>query len=127
MTKDEPREAAFKALYTADLLGVEPDAAGLGSKARRLVDGVWQHRGEIDAVVGRLSQGWRVERMPTIDRNVIRLGTFELLYSDAPVGVAVSEAVELAKRYSTAKSGAFVNGILGRLAEELKAGGRDGG
>lgn len=121
MTKDEPREAAFKALYTADLMAVAPDAAGLGARAQRLVAGVWEHRDEIDAVIGRLSRGWRVERMPTVDRNVIRLGTFELLHTDAPVGVAVSEAVELAKRYSTAKSGAFVNGILGRLAEELKA------
>ena len=58
--------------------------------------------------------------MPAVDRNILRIGTYELLNSATPVGIIVSEAVELARRYSTARSGAFVNGVLGRLVEELK-------
>ena len=120
MSKDEAREEAFKALYTADLMAGSPDSSDLSARGARLTNGVWEHRADIDLVIGRISQSWRVERMPTVDRNVIRLGVFELIYTDEPVGVVVSQAVELAKRYSTAKSGAFVNGVLGRLIEELK-------
>jgi N utilization substance protein B len=119
--KEESRAEAFIALYTADLMGGVPDSSELSGKAALLTNGVWEHRVDIDAVIGRISRAWRVERMPTIDRNLIRVGVYELLYTDEPVGIVVSQAVELAKHYSTAKSGAFVNGVLGRLVDELKA------
>lgn len=121
MSREDARAEAFKALYTADLMGREPDSSGMSGKGALLTDGVWEHRADIDAVIGRISRTWRVERMPTVDRNLIRVGVFELLYTDEPVGIIVSQAVELAKHYSTAKSGAFVNGVLGRLVDELKA------
>lgn len=107
--------AAFAALYAADVAKTEP-AADLPARAQRYVDGVWGHRDELDERIGAAATGWRVERMPPVDRNIIRLGLYELTYTDTPIGVVISEAVELAKTYSTARSGAFVNGVLAQLA-----------
>lgn len=123
MTQVEARIQAVQALYAADALNTEPDTTQLGGRVARLVAGVWEHRSEIDAVVGRIAKGWRLERMPLVDRNVLRLGVYELLHTDTPVGIVVSEAVEIAKQYSTAKSGVFVNGVLGKLVEERSSAG----
>lgn len=120
MTSIEPRDEALQALYTADLMGAAPAPAELHARAAQLVAGVWAQRADLDRVIGRIAVGWRVERMPAVDRNILRVGVYELLNTDTPVGIVVSEAVELAKRYSTAKSGAFVNGVLGRLVDELR-------
>jgi N utilization substance protein B len=84
--------------------------------ARALVDGVREHQGRIDGVISDVAENWRIDRMAAIDRNILRLGAFELLYCpDVPAKVAINEALELAKRYSTAQSSRFVNGILDRL------------
>jgi len=107
----EAREEALSALYAAETTG-EPDAEGLPAKARRLVDGVWTHRADLDATIASYATGWRVERMPAIDRNILRIGTYELLHTSTPAPVVINEAVELAKRFSTTKSGAFINGVL---------------
>jgi N utilization substance protein B len=120
----EARVQAIQALYAADASETEPDTTELSARAGRLVDGVWEHRAEIDGVISRVATGWRIERMPLVDRNVLRLGVYELLYTETPVGVVVSEAVEIAKEYSTAKSGAFVNGVLGKLADVQREAGR---
>ncbi len=128
MTHVDARERAVQALDAADARGDAPDAADvadLGKRATGLVEGVCANLDAIDAVIGRIASGWRVERMPVVDRNVLRLGVYELLHTDTPVGVVVSEAVEIAKRYSTTKSGAFVNGVLGRLVDELAKGDAD--
>ena len=85
-----------------------------------LVQGVSDHCGEIDELIGRWSVGWTVVRMPAIDRALLRLATYELGHTDVPVGACISEAVELAKRYSTDESHTFVNGLLSRLAGELR-------
>jgi N utilization substance protein B len=119
VSRTEARTEAVQALYAADALGVDPETGDLGGRPAALVNGVWANRAEIDEVISRLALGWRLERMPTVDRNVLRLGVYELLYTDTPVGVVVSEAVELAKVFSTSRSGAFVNGVLGKLAREL--------
>lgn len=117
MSSPDAREQALLALYAADTTGAdEPDYGDLSARAQRLTKAVWEDRHRLDGVIAGLSTGWRVERMPAVDRNVLRIGTYELLETDKPVGVAVSEAVELAKRYSTAGSGRFVNGVLGTLA-----------
>jgi N utilization substance protein B len=77
---------------------------------------------DIDALISKASTNWRLDRMPSIDRAVLRLATFELGHRpDVPLGAVIDEAVELAKRYSTDDSGRFVNGILSRLAVELRA------
>jgi N utilization substance protein B len=121
MTRIEAREEAVQVLYAADALGSEPDTSSLSPRVAGLVEGVVARRMEIDAVISRLAKGWRIERMPLVDRNVLRLGIYELVYTDTPVGVVVSEAIEIAKRYSTARSGSFVNGVLGKLADERGA------
>ena len=88
--------------------------------ARYLVSGVQEHHAEIDELIDRYADRWTIERMPMVDRNVVRMAAFELLWSeDVPVAVAINEAVELAKAFSTDDSGRFVNGILGRIAETI--------
>lgn len=88
----------------------------------RLVHGALASRAEIDARVAALSRDWSLERQPAVDRNILRIAAFEILNKQAPVAVAIDEAVELAKKYSTEESGKFVNGVLGALAadEEVK-------
>ena len=81
------------------------------------VQGVDAFRDSIDEAIRRVSRNWRLERMAVLDRNVLRLGAFELLYrgQDVPRKVAINEAVELAKTFGSAESGAFVNGLLDRV------------
>lgn len=117
----EPREVAVQALYEADqmgLTGVEarPDLTG---KARRLLDGTIAHQAELDEAIDGVSDRWRVDRMPVVDRAVLRLALFELRYEHStPTAVVLSEAVRIAKTFSTEKSGHFVNGILATLARQ---------
>ncbi len=118
MSRVESRTAAFEALYAAETAGGnDPDLEGLPKRARDLAGGAWERRDELDAELSRASTGWRVDRMPAVDRSILRLGLYELRHTDTPVAVVISEAVELAKRYSTSKSGSFVNGVLGALVE----------
>ncbi len=124
MTPGESREQALQVLYAADALGAAPDLEGVTAKAAMLAEGVWEHREELDAMIASRARGWRVERMPAVDRTLLRMGAFELLHTDTPVGVIVSEAVELAKRYSTGRSGSFINGVLGALARDTPRPGR---
>ncbi len=92
-----------------------PAQASLIEFARSLVAGVRRNRGELDTLLGKTADNWRIERMAVTDRNVLRLGAFELLFTDIPGPVAIDEAVELAKRYGSAQSAQFVNGILDKL------------
>jgi N utilization substance protein B len=88
-----------------------------------LVNGVVEHIDRIDALVSAYAQGWAMPRMPAVDRNLLRIAAFELLYvPDVPPAVVISEAVDLAQQLSTDQSAAFVNGVLARLAE-LERGG----
>jgi transcription antitermination protein NusB len=88
--------------------------------AEELVKGVRAHLAEIDTQLGQASKNWRLERMARVDRNLLRLALFELKWSaDVPAKVAINEAIEIAKRYGTAESPAFVNGILDRCLEEV--------
>jgi N utilization substance protein B len=85
-----------------------------------LVEGVVAHREAIDSLLSAVSADWPLDRMPAVDRNLLRIGTYELLYraDDVPEGVAISEAVELATSLSTDESPKFVNGVLARVARE---------
>lgn len=85
---------------------------------QNLLTGVRQNRVELDALLQSKAENWRLERMAVTDRNVLRLGTYELLYSDTPGRVVINEAVELAKRYGARQSSQFVNGILDRILRE---------
>jgi N utilization substance protein B len=128
--RSRAREVALQVLYQDDLNPrVNPAAADefiarrlrapeLVEFARALVAGVRRHREPIDRLLERTAANWSLTRMAVVDRNVLRMGVFELLYSDTPDRVAVNEAIELAKRYGTAQSAQFVNGILDRLLHD---------
>ena len=88
--------------------------------ARRLAEGVQKGRPTIDALIENSSTNWRVPRMPLVDRNILRLATFELMHcDDIPGAVSINEAVELAKRFGGSDSRAFINGIIDRIGREL--------
>jgi N utilization substance protein B len=85
-----------------------------------LYDGVTGHGGEIDKKLSDVAENWRLGRMAVVDRNVLRLGAFELLHTpETPPGVAINEAIELARRYGSLESPAFVNGVLDRLKQRM--------
>lgn len=122
------REIALQVLYQLEQNpGQGPDEVGIFIKRRlrepvlcdfahALVGGVLEHQPRIDALISEVAENWRLDRMAAIDRNILRLGAYELLYcTEVPAKVAINEALELAKRYSTAQSSRFVNGILDRL------------
>ena len=118
----EPRQLALEAIYQSDLRSVADPTAGLTGKAKRLVQGVLDHVEELDEQLEQVSDHWPVHRMPAVDRAVLRLGVYELAHEPAtPKAVVISEAVELAKTYSTHKSGAFVNGVLAAVARILRS------
>jgi len=122
------RQFALEVLYQVDLCGSavletslaemvgRADEADVSGFASTLVTGTLEKRDELDRVIREVAQNWDLSRMTTIDRNILRLGTYELLYrDDIPPKVSINEAIELGKRYSTAESGTFVNGILDRI------------
>lgn len=129
-TRREARERALSLCYELDVRGVDLDTLldGLPAPpdeyAEKIARGVEAHRDEVDAILRKYSEHWALERMPVVDRAALRIGTYELGWQpDLPTGVVISEAVELAKQYSTKDSGRFVNGMLGRIAEDLRANG----
>jgi N utilization substance protein B len=102
--------------------GQEPDEE-VREYGQRLVRGVLAHREDLDRRIGEQSRGWPLQRMANVDRNLLRLGAFELLHEPAvPAAVVIDEAVELARIYSTAESPRFVHGILGELARQSRGG-----
>jgi len=111
-TKDLPIEEVLAALpVPADPFAVE------------VVRGVEAKRAELDALIGRFARGWRLERMPLLDLTVLRMAAFELTErTDVPTAAIISEAVELAKRFSTDNSGRFVNGVLASISAEVRPG-----
>jgi N utilization substance protein B len=124
--RSKARKRALDILYAAELRGEEPTtaldraiAAGEGPTndyTADLVRGVAEHRSRIDELLTDYSEGWALGRMPAVDRNVLRLGVFELMWvDDVPDAVAVTEAVALVRDLSTDESPAFVNGILGTI------------
>jgi len=128
------RELALQFLYQVDLLGddklaeladflrQEEQDAETCRFARRLVDGTLAQRAILDTEIQGVAQNWQISRMAVIDRNVLRLAAFELLFcDDIPPKVAINEAIELGKRYSTSNSGAFINGILDKIKNRADA------
>lgn len=128
-TRRAARERALGLAYECELRSMtasallaeqplEPD-----EYACRIVLGAEEHRDEIDALVRKYSEHWSLERMPVVDRALLRLGTYELAWvPDTPTGAIITEAVELAKQYSTKDSGRFVNGLLARIADDVRPG-----
>jgi transcription antitermination protein NusB len=92
-----------------------------------LIAGVKEHQARIDALISEAAENWRLDRMAAIDRNILRLGAYEMMFCpEVPARVAINEALELAKRYSTAQSSRFVNGILDRVLQSQAASSRPG-
>ncbi|HSK27307.1 MAG TPA: transcription antitermination factor NusB [Jiangellales bacterium] len=126
--RTKARRRALDVLFESDLRGL-PAGATLGDRAARavpplneytvtLVEGVVAHLDRIDALLAEYAVGWGLDRMPAVDRNLLRIGAYEILYrDDVPDAVAVSEAVSLARELSTDDSAGFVNGLLARLVE----------
>jgi N utilization substance protein B len=128
--RSRAREVALQLLYQRDLnpRADRPDVErftkdrlrdpALESFALDLYDGVLAHQAEIDRRLGEAASNWRLPRMTAVDRNVLRLGSFEVLFApETPPGVALNEAIELARRYGSADSPAFVNGVLDKLRQ----------
>lgn len=117
-------ESELRGLALGSTLGVRRSdpARPLNDYTVRLVEGVVEHQADLDAVIERFAEGWSLGRMPAVDRNLLRLGAFELRYvQDVPTAVAVSEAVLLAQELSTEESPAFVNGVLASVAAQATA------
>ena len=90
--------------------------------AQTIVDGVVEHYEEIDDLLETYAQDWSIDRMPTLDRAILRCALWEILYNtEVPAGVAINEAVEIAKEYSTDESGGFINGLLSKIASTREA------
>ena len=88
--------------------------------ARQLVQGVWANRKDLDRLIAESSKNWRVERMSRVDRNVLRMAVFEVVYvREIPPKVSIDEAVEIGKRFGTEESGAFINGVLDHIYNSL--------
>ena len=128
------RELAFRLLFQCDVGGVPLEEVLEAARATtdateevwnfavELARGAWLQHAELDAIITRFAAGWTLERMANADRNLLRLALYEILYrDDIPQSVSINEAVELAKRYSTADSAKFINGILGSFSRERAA------
>jgi N utilization substance protein B len=130
--RTKARKRALDLLYGADLREIslnaalaaeaardlaEPKRSSSWQYARQIVEGIAEHGDEIDELIETYAQGWTINRMPVIDRAIVRIGMWEILFNDeVPDGVAIAEAVEAAQTLSTADSAGFVNGLLGRIA-----------
>jgi N utilization substance protein B len=127
--RSRAREIALQALFQEDL-NPQNSLANLGAFlaarlqgedirefAKQLVLGVKRNQEELDALLSARAENWSLSRMAVTDRNLLRLGAYEIRYADTPDRVAIDEAVELAKRYGTAHSSQFINGILDKIIE----------
>src|SRR3954469_25521550 len=104
---------------TTEALEEQAAAGPVNDYTVQLVHGVAEHRARLDEVISSYARGWSLERMPAVDRNVLRLATYEVLYvDDVPDAVAVSEALNLVRELSTDESPAFVNGVLGNIVRD---------
>ena len=130
--RSKARKRALDVLYEADLRSADPVAVvaervalaqpPVNDYTVELVEGVTAQRGRIDDILAEYAEGWTVDRMPDVDRAVLRLGVYELLWrEDVPDAVAIDEAVELAKTLSTDESPKFVNGVLARVLKDRPA------
>lgn len=135
--RTKARKRAIDAIFASDLRKEDPSVL-LGASYRQvedrqnqdeifnyaqtIVDGVVEHYEEIDDLLETYAQDWSIDRMPTLDRAILRCALWEILYNtEVPAGVAINEAVEIAKEYSTDESGGFINGLLSKIASTREA------
>ena len=133
-TRRKSRELALQVLFQTDVgeilledaiknfWKVEKTSPDIRDFALRLSRGVVDNITHIDEIIGKYAKNWKIGRINNIDRNILRIATYELLYCpDIPYKVAINEAIDIAKKYGTSESGKFVNGILDRVAKEEKS------
>lgn len=131
--RSRARAIVLQILYQDDLNPTQPEDVkirfvnsrlknnqALINFADQLILGVRQHRDELDDKLAKIADNWRLSRMAATDRNVLRLGAYELLHTDTPAPVVINEAIELARRYGSDQSAQFVNGVLDRLLKRSK-------
>jgi transcription antitermination protein NusB len=131
----QARELAMQALFSMDMSNafsgeMFEDYCGCFPPGKRfypffeyLVKGVLENKTLIDQVIERYSSNWKIRRMACVDRNILRIGVFEILFSaDIPVKVSINEAIDIGKRFGTPESGAFINGILDSIRLALESG-----
>ena len=129
--RSKARKQALDLLYETDIRGTNlvetlvsrdipaegPDARPIREYTKELVNGVSDNRRKIDELITTYAQGWDMDRLPTVDRNILRLGIYEILWStDVPMSVAIDEALILAKELSSDDSSKYIHGVLGRIA-----------
>lgn len=129
--RSKARKQALDLLYETDIRGTNlvetlvsrdvpaegPDARPIRDYTRDLVNGVSENRRKIDELITTYAQGWDMDRLPAVDRNILRLGIYEILWAkDVPTGVAIDEALLLAKELSSDDSSKYIHGVLGRIA-----------
>jgi transcription antitermination protein NusB len=129
--RSKARKQALDLLYETDIRGTNvletlasrdipaegPDARPIREYTRELVVGVSDNRRKIDELITTYAQGWDMDRLPAVDRNILRLGIYEILWStDVPTSVAIDEALDLAKELSSDDSSKYIHGVLGRIA-----------
>lgn len=130
--RSKAREVALQMLYQVD---INPDVDGrevkdmiherlkeedLRELAWWLFSGTLEHRNQLDEQIQAVAQNWKLNRMPPTDRNVLRVGAFEMIHMDTPASVVIDEAIELAKKFGTGQSSQFVNGVLDKLVPPKK-------
>jgi len=129
--RGKARKQALDILFETDIRGTspmtildtrvsnetDPDFPAIRSFAAELISGVSEHRRKIDELIATYAKGWDMDRLPTVDRNILRLAIFEILWSEAvPDAVAIDEALNLAKELSTDESAGYIHGVLGRIS-----------
>jgi N utilization substance protein B len=129
--RSKARKQSLDILYEADIRGTlpldilasrdvteeGPDARPIRDYTREIVTGVSEHRRKIDELIATYAQGWDMDRLPAVDRNIMRLALFEILWApDLDVAIAIDEALSLAKELSTDESAGYIHGVLGRIA-----------
>lgn len=115
--KRDPEEAIQEALAVAELKPQQQEFI-----RQRVLGALRYQQEEVDPLIEEFARGWKMERMAVIDRNILRMATYEMLHHpEEPFPVVIDDAVEIAKKYSTAESGRFVNGVLGAIARHLHA------
>jgi N utilization substance protein B len=122
-TLDLLYEADIRGSNAADLMSLRdviedgPDARPIREFTKELITGVSEHRRKIDELIATYAQGWDMDRLPAVDRNILRLGIYEVVWSDEVAdGVAIDEALNLAKELSTDESAGYIHGVLGRIS-----------
>jgi N utilization substance protein B len=130
MNRRQAREYVLQALFERDFTGTlspaaysahsrdrEPEETDDTAFAEELIKGTLEHLNEIDTVIQKFAEHWTIERMPVVDRNILRFSIYEILYrKDIPSAVTINEALEIAKKYSSSESVAFINGLLDKIS-----------